>query len=143
MIRFTNLRKQFPRRILIILRLSRPELLVNAAFVKQFIVRTTLRNSSVLHNGYLVAKAAGGQAVRNVDSRARSHDTVEFGVNIVLGNRVKRGCRFVKHDKWRAFINRPRKAELLRFAAGDLNAVLVKVLVKTGFLCLEISENLQ
>ena len=55
---FTNLRKQFPRRILIILRLSRPQLLVNAALADKLIVRTALGNSSIVHNGYLVAKAA-------------------------------------------------------------------------------------
>ena len=123
MIRFTNLRKQLPCRILIILRLSRPQLLVNAALADKLIVRTALGNSSIVHNGYLVAEATGRQAVGDVDSRARSHDTVEFGVNIVLGNRVKRGCRLIKHDKRRAFVNRPRKAELLRFAAGDLKSL--------------------
>ena len=82
--------------ILIILRLSSPQILVNAAIAKQFIVRTSLGDMSVLHNNYLIAEAAGGQAVGNLDSRPCSNYSVEFGVDVILGDGVKSSCRLKK-----------------------------------------------
>lgn len=51
---------------------------------------------SVLHNNYLIAEAAGGQAVGNVDSRPCSNYSVEFGVDVILGDGVKSSCRLKK-----------------------------------------------
>ena len=92
MIRYTNLRKQLPRRILIILRLSRPQLLVNAALADKLIVRTALGNSSIVHNGYLVAEATGRQAVGDVDCGLVACNLVELSVDLGFGNRIE--CKY-------------------------------------------------
>ena len=68
--------------------------------------------------------------MRNIDSSPCADNAVEFGVNIVFGDRVKCGGGLVKDDERRTLVDCPCKAELLGFTARNFNAVFVKILVK-------------
>jgi len=55
----------------------------------------------------------------------------------MLGYRIERGGRLIKDDKRRILIERAGQRDLLRLAAGNLHAVLLKILVKRSVQSLE------
>ena len=110
------------------LRLRVPELRIFAALVReQRLVRALLDDLSGVEHNDLVAELAGGEPVRNVDRRLVAHHVVELFVDLRLGDRVERGGRLVENEEGRVFIERAGDGDLLPLAAGDLDAVLVKI----------------
>lgn len=59
-------------------------------------------------------------------------DFVEFFVNLGLGDGIERGGRLIQADKGRVLIQRAGNGNLLRFAARNLHAILLQILVQAG-----------
>ena len=91
-----------------------------------------LDHLTVAEHGDFVAEPAGRQPVADVDGRAVAGNGVELLVDLRLGNGVKGSGGFVQNDEGRVLVKRPGNGDLLRLAAGNLHAVLGKILVKHG-----------
>ena len=65
--------------------------------------------------------------MRNVNGGLVADHVVELFVDLRLGDRVERGGRLVENEKGRVLIERAGDGDLLPLAAGDLDAVLVKI----------------
>ena len=59
----TKLRKQFPCRIFIILRLCRPHCCIYSAFGDKLFMAATLYYVAIVKNCYIIAETAGGQTM--------------------------------------------------------------------------------
>ena len=68
----------------------------------------------------------------DVDGGLVARNLVKLGVDLRLGNRVERGCRLVEDDERRVFVQCPGDGNLLRLAAGNLHALVGKILVELG-----------
>ena len=91
-----------------------------------------LDHLTVAEHGNFVAEPAGRQPVADVDGRAVAGNGVELLVDLRLGNGVKGSGGFVQNDEGRILVKCPGNGDLLRLAAGNLHAVLGKILVKHG-----------
>ena len=112
----------------IVLRLRVPELRVFALLVReQRRVRSLLDDLPGAEHNDLVAEFAGGEPVRNVNGGLAAHHVVEPLVDLRLGDGVERGGRLVENEERRVLIKRTGDGDLLPLAAGDLDALVVKI----------------
>ena len=112
----------------VILRLRVPELRIFAALVReQRLVRALLDDLPGVEHDDLVAELARGETVRNVNGGLVADHVVELFIDLRLGDRVERGGRLVENEEGRVLIERAGDGDLLPLAAGDLDAVLVKI----------------
>ena len=96
-------------------------------------MRTELNNTAAIEYGDSIAETARGKSMADVDCGLIANDAVEIGIDLGFGNGIERGSWFIEDNKRRVFIERTGKCDLLRFAAGDLHAVLFKITVKICF----------
>ena len=116
----------------IVLRLRVPELRIFALLVReQRRVRSLLDDLPGAEHNDLVAEFAGGEPVRNVNGGLAAHHVVEPLVDLRLGDRVERGGRLVENEERRVLIKRTGNGDLLPLAAGDLDALVVKIAEET------------
>ena len=117
----------------VILRLRIPKLKVFSRLVCQKLgMASFLDDLPLMEYGDLVAELAGGQTVGNIDSSLITGDVIELALDFSLGNGVEGSGGFVEDDEGRVLIKRPSESDLLRFAAGDLHASGLKILIKRG-----------
>ena len=65
--------------------------------------------------------------MRNVNGGLVADHVIELFVDLRLGDGVERGGRLVENEEGRVLIERAGDGDLLPLAAGDLDAVLVKI----------------
>ena len=68
--------------------------------------------------------------MRNVNGGLAAHHVVEPLVDLRLGDGVERGGRLVENEERRVLIKRTGDGDLLPLAAGDLDALVVKIAEK-------------
>ena len=89
-----------------------------------------LDDPAAVEYGDLVAEAAGGQAVGDVDCGFVPGDGVEIGVDLVFLDRVQCRRGFIQNDKGGILVKSPGQGDLLGLAAGNFNAGFVEMLVE-------------
>lgn len=104
----------------IILRLRVPERVIFSRFVQnQLVVAARLDEPALIEHGDLIAEAAGGEPVRNVNRRLCSDELIKTLIDLMLGHRVKRRGRLVEDDERRILVERAGQRDLLRLPAGN------------------------
>ena len=71
-------------------------------------MRSALDDLPVFKNEDLVRRCCAGKAVRNENRRLVAAETVKLGIYLLLGNRVKSGCRLVENENIGIRIERSR-----------------------------------
>ena len=116
---------------IVILRLRVPELIIFSALVgKEPVVRADLNNGAVIEHGNLIAEAAGGKPVTYIDRSPVCHHLAESRIYFGFGNGVESRRRLVENNKRSVLIQRTGNGDLLRFAARNVHAVFIEVLIK-------------
>lgn len=72
----------------------------------------------------LIAEAAGGKPVADVNRRLVLDNIVEFAVDFRLCDWVQGGGGLIQDDEGSVLVERPGKGDLLVFAAGHIHALL-------------------
>src|SRR4051812_32528185 len=73
-----------------LLLLKRPHLLVGALAIEQLLVRALLHDAPSVQHDDAVGIPDGGQAVRDDERRVSSGDSIELGLDALLGFGIKR-----------------------------------------------------
>lgn len=117
----------------IILRLSIPELMILARFIRQqFLMSPLLDDLSLMKDGNLITELAGGETVADINGSLISHYIVKFTVNLRLRHRVQGRSGLIQNDKGRIPVESPCNCNLLGFASGNLYPILHEILIKHG-----------
>jgi len=115
----------------VILGLGVPELVVfTVRICQQFLMRANLNDFALVEHGDLIAEAAGGQAVADIDCSLIAYDLVKLRIDFCFGNGVKRGSGLIQDDEGRILVERSGKRDFLRFTTGNIDAILVEVLIE-------------
>ncbi len=95
-------------------------------------MRPVLDDPAAVKHEDFIAETAGRQPVADINRRFAGSHFAEFPIRFIFGDGVERSRRLIEHDERRMRIKRARQRNFLRFAAGNLNAVPVKVLIQAG-----------
>jgi len=68
----------------------------------------------------------------DVDCSLISNNLIKLRVDLCFGNGIKCSSRFVQDDEGRVFVKCSGKGNLLCLTAGNINTILIKVLVQRG-----------
>ena len=97
---------------------------------EECLVRADLNNRTMVKHGYLIAEAAGGEPVADINRCSVRHHLAESRIDFRFGNGVESRRRLVENDKRSILIQRTGNGDLLRFTARNIHAVFIEVLIK-------------
>ena len=118
----------------IILSLCCPELVVFAVLVgEELFVRAELDEFALIEYRDLIAEAARGKTVADINGSFVTNDLVELGIDLCLGDGVEGGGGFIENDKGGVSVKRASECDFLRFTTRYVYAFIVKVLVNRRF----------
>lgn len=69
-------------------------------------MRADLNNRTMVKHGYLIAEAAGGEPVADINRCSVRHHLAESRINFRFGNRVESRSRLIEYDERSIFIER-------------------------------------
>ena len=89
-------------RLFIVPGLRMPKLIVGSILIQnQLLMIASLDNLTLFKHGNLVAEAAGGQPVADVNGGLILHDFVKLRINLILRHRIKGSGGLIQYDKGR------------------------------------------
>ena len=95
-----------------------PQLMVYAILIgNQRPMAACLHDAAGIEHRNLVAEAAGGQSVADIDGRFVPGDFIEAAVDFILGNRVKGGCGLIQDQERRVLVEGSGQGDNLPIAA--------------------------
>ena len=106
-----------------------PEAGIFSVFLaEQRLMRAVLDDAARREHQNFITEAARGQPVADIERRLAAGDRIELPVDLIFGNGVKRRRRLVEHEEGRILVKCAGDGDLLRLAAGQLNAVRLVIL---------------
>ena len=95
-----------------------PELVILALFVReQFVMAARLDQPAMVEYRDLIAEAAGGEAVGDINCRLCSDELIKPLIDFMLRHRVERGGRLVEDDDRRILLQRTGQQQPLPLPA--------------------------